>query len=225
MTSITRIGAVATAASLCIAVPAAADTIRISSGALIFTTPPLGPISVELAGEGFTFSGSTVPFSIWFSPYESCTVPACVAGSTLDLRTAGAASTYRSATVTYQGVTYNNLTGINNTSDIYTEWTGSVVFPQGFTGGTLTAPFAFSGTFRPSDTYIDLSGSGTATLTFGPYNPLVNPHAFATQTVRFDFADVAPTPEPASMLLVATGLAALAARRRRRRIADGEPTV
>ena len=57
----------------------------------------------------------------------------------------------------------------------------------------------------------------TATVTLGRYNPQVDANAFLTQAVRFDFADVAATPEPASMLLVATGVVGLLARRRHRR--------
>jgi hypothetical protein len=220
MSLISRTAVFAATVLLSTGTAAVADTIHITSGALIFPTPGTGSISVDLAGEGFTFTGITAPFSISFSPYESCTVPACVAGGTLDLRTFGTGQTYQSASATYQGVTYGDLVSINATSDISTEWTGSLVFPEGFTGGTLTAPFVFSGRFRPVDSYIDLTGSGTATLTFGPYGSPLHPDAFATESVRFDFEAAAPTLEPASLILVASGLAGLALRRRRRRTAS-----
>ena len=219
MYSRSRIVAFATAALLSVAAPAAADTIRITSGTLVFPAAGVVPISVELSGDGFTFSGLAAPFDLFFSPYESCLVPACVAGSTLNLRTFGTGSNYRFATATYQGVTFGDLGRLTSANDIYTDWTGTVVFPQGFTGGTLTAPFAFSGTFQQSDfitvTRVNLFGSGTATLTFGPYGAPVHPDAFGTESVRFDFDAAAPTPEPASLLLVATGLAGLVAKLRR----------
>ncbi len=213
---ISRAIVLAAAAVLGSGMPAAADPIVITAGTLVFTTPRTGSIAVDLAGEDFTFSGRALPFSLSFSPYESCTLPACVAGSTLNLHTFGTGQTYAAATATYQGVTYGDLVRINAASDIFTEWRGSLVFPEGFSGGTLTAPFTFSGRFRPVDQYIDLSGRGTATLTFGPYGSPSDPEAFATESVRFDFADVAPTPEPASLILVAGGLAYIAHRRRRR---------
>jgi hypothetical protein len=211
------------AACLSLAAPAAADPIRITSGALVYTGPPGSPVVVEFSGDGLTFSGRSQPFAISLSPYESCLVPECLPGTTLDLRTPGTGPTYiGGSAATYQGQVYGNLGGLVSVADIYTEWTGSLLIPEDFTGGSLTAPFAFSGYFQYTDDNfttvkrVPLLGAGTATVTMGRYRPDIDPDAFLTQSVRFDFADVAATPEPASMLLVATGLVGLVARRRRR---------
>jgi hypothetical protein len=215
--------AIAIAGCLSIVVPVNADPILITSGSLVYTGPPGGPVSVHLSGAGFTFSGTSAPLSISLGPYESCLVPACLPGTTLDLRTYGTGPTYSSTTATYQGQTYGGLGGMVSVADIYTDWTGSLLIPEGFTGGTLTAPFAFSGYFQYTDdnfitmNRVGLFGSGTATVTFGRYRPDLHPTALVTEAVRFDFADVAATPEPASMVLVATGLVGLLARRRHRR--------
>jgi hypothetical protein len=64
-------------------------------------------------------------------------------------------------------------------------------------------PF-FSGAF---------SGQGTATVTF------FNEEGFGliAQFVRYEFHEAAPTPEPATLFLIGTGLSAASAARRRRR--------
>jgi hypothetical protein len=83
---------------------------------------------------------------------------------------------------------------------------------QGFSDRSLTGPPLFDNTFI---------GSGIASATFslvrGPETTLI----FSGDVVyRFGEATVAPTPEPASMSLVVTGLAAAALKRRRRSDSD-----
>lgn len=203
------------------AATAAAEPIQITSGSLVFPASPI-PIVVELAGAGFTFTGRTGTQQIWLSPHGDCLVPECLPGSTLSLHTVGSEATYIFATAIYQGQTFDNFGGIDARSGLLTEWTGSLDLPSDFAGGSLSAPFSFSGAFRLTDDQtgfvrqVDLFGSGVATVTFGPYGSPEYPNAFGTQSVRFDFADVAPTPEPASLLLLGTGLCGIAAARRRR---------
>jgi hypothetical protein len=211
-----------TAAALVLGVATAtAEPIQITSGSLVFPASPI-PITVELAGAGFTFTGRTGTQQIWLSPYSECLVPACLPGSTVSLHTVGTEATYLFATATYQGQSFDNFGGIDARSGLLTEWTGSLELPSNFAGGSLSAPFSFSGVFRLTDDQtgffqrVDLFGSGIATVTFGPYGSPEYPNAFGTQSVRFDFAEVAPTPEPASLLLLGTGLCAIAAARRRR---------
>jgi len=66
-----------------------------------------------------------------------------------------------------------------------------------------------------------LFGSGTARLTFVPHQNPEFAGAFNVETASYDFQaqQVDPIPEPTSMLLFGTGLAGLAAVRRRGRAA------
>jgi PEP-CTERM motif-containing protein len=81
----------------------------------------------------------------------------------------------------------------------------------------VTAPFTLTGFF--SDHILiqqtQITGRGTASITLT--HPDRESPGWVGSSVRYDFASADPVPEPASMLLFGSGLAALAAVRRRRR--------
>ena len=201
---------------------AVADPIHITSGSLQFG-PGISGIPVTLSGENFTFTANAGIAEGIFTPRDLCGVPVCAPGSTVDLRSSWLGMAFHSATVTYNGETFANVGSLSSTSSMRTDWTGSLSIPTGFSGGTLTAPVALLGEFAFLNTTtfttdrIPLLGTGTATLGFVPYSDEF-PNAFRVQSLRFDVADAAaPTPEPASMLLLGTGLVGMAAARRRQR--------
>ena len=88
----------------------------------------------------------------------------------------------------------------------------------------ITAPFPLSGFF--SDHILieqtQIFGRGTASITMTRFS---SPEfqGWVGSSVRYDFASPEPVPEPASMLLFGSGLAALAAVRRRRRETTVQP--
>jgi hypothetical protein len=99
---------------------------------------------------------------------------------------------------------------------------GDILLPEfsGAVSGAATAPFTFTGEIRlpwPSGTPfrppVPIFGSGIATARFAW--PIDSGGAWRLQHLRYDFSDAAAVPEPMSLLLVGTGLAALAHRRRR----------
>ncbi|HEY7170637.1 MAG TPA: PEP-CTERM sorting domain-containing protein [Vicinamibacterales bacterium] len=84
---------------------------------------------------------------------------------------------------------------------------------------SLQTPFTFRGSFfdRSADGFtVRLQGSGTMTADLGPV--LSGDSSFwSFGQARFDFASAgAPTPEPASIVLLDTALAGVVAVRRRR---------
>lgn len=207
------------AAMLTLALPARADSIQLTSGALQWVNGG-GAASITMAGGGFTFEGSGSPSGGIFTPASQCGVPECTAGGTVDLHSFWSGNDLP-GTATLNGTTYNHVGSLSANSSAQAQWTGLLHIPTGFTGGLLTTRFLFSGQFAyewdPSQPWrqLGLFGSGTASLMFTPYPG--QPGAFTLSSLVYEF-DAAPVPEPASMFLIGTGLAGLAAMRRRRRL-------
>jgi hypothetical protein len=89
---------------------------------------------------------------------------------------------------------------------------------------SLTTPFTMTGqlfgyptVFRTGTPLFGLELMGSGTASYGPLRNIGSHYILRSGSLTFNFADPAAIPEPASMLLLGSGLAALAARRARRR--------
>jgi hypothetical protein len=116
----------------------------------------------------------------------------------------------------FGGVSYDSLSYFSTLNFVATPATFTATDPSGF---YMTTPFTFNGTLRAMDgaqlafggTFV---GTGTALRFFDPFDE-AGKFGAGENTLVFEFGDSATaTPEPASLLLVATGIAGFVARRR-----------
>jgi hypothetical protein len=208
---------VACAGVLCLAAAsdAAAEPIRVTSGSLVFPSGnqfQTGPISIT-GTRGFSLTGGIDTGESNLGPFRQCSP--CEASSTLELGGPTVSNAgFFDATLTFEGQTFLNV-GFSDTATLLLGLSGTVAVPEvGPSPIVLTAPFAlvFS-SFQP-DRGVDsvpIHGGGIAMVSLAPRFGF-----WELQGVRYDFV-ATPTPEPATLILIGGGAAAMGLRTRKRR--------
>jgi len=201
---------------------ARAETITITTGTLV--GEPAGA-RIHLEGSGLVLDGSgDVTGGRWdLGGFCRGTPDACGPGSTASLLASWQDHDFPGST-TLNGRSFTLGMQTSTQGSAFVEFSGSAPLPL-FTGAervTVSAPFSFRGSIlTPFDelsgnsALVFLTGRGTATLNM-IWNTTAG-GAWQFENALYQFSASDPVPEPATMLLVGSGLAALTVGRRARR--------
>ena len=199
-----------------------AAPVTITSGSVSLISNIRDTSSFNFSGNGLAVNGFDLHASVpqYMSPCLS-SASLCQPG---DLIFPNALIQLSSEPGSGSSVTFNGNTVLVSwaSHDSFLQFTGAgAVIPSGADQITLTVPFDMAGTINvhaltdPGPVIFStmINGSGLATLTLT--RPPGNPAGFAVTAARYDFSP-APVPEPATLILLTTGIVGLGTSRWRR---------
>lgn len=195
---------------------ARADGLIINSGSFNTTTP----------GGSFTFRGQGITLNGWIDfGLTSCSP--CAGGQTINASLYRTGGDVRNGSGTIHGVNYDQL--FYDSQVRFT--TGQITVPDDDSPNiTLTVPFTFEAFMQGCAQSVmsspcpggwvfssELSGQGIVTLQLSSYVDATGKRLYNLRDASYNFSSPTATPEPATLLLLGTGLAGIAARLRRTR--------
>jgi hypothetical protein len=200
---------------------ATADVIRVTGGAL-----DMGNFSgtLDITGErGFALSSRVDAVSGLYWPWMQCNVPSCTPGTEVSLLARWAGSAL-GGSMSFEGRTFDDVGGAISRASASVEFMGSFIAPPMAPSAVVMTPFSFSGLFSvpdpmgPGSFLHSLVGAGTVTVQLVPNNTsLPGAPAWMVASALYEFSAADPVPEPATLLMVGAGIAAVARRVRCKR--------
>jgi hypothetical protein len=192
-----------------------ADPVRITGGTLLVTgLAEPAPIAV-VGTQGFAIGAIASPTEGRVDPFTECGT-GCLPGTTVSL--GGALLGALAGEVAFDGNTFPLVISTEAETVLNLEWTGTTMAPAESSGPvSVTGHFDLTGSlFHPQGVKLaDIKGGGTATLFLDP-NDVDPGFVWEINRVRYDF-ETAATPEPATLMLLTTGVLVGGLRRHVRR--------